>query len=87
VGRVPLRGRCWYSNVGARVVSMRNIFILNEIWVQDKIYILVALCLVEILDSSLMLVQVLAPNCKEHCNLGTNVMFLETTTFVPLIHV
>jgi hypothetical protein len=26
---------------GAWVVCMRDIFILNEIWVQDKIYILV----------------------------------------------
>jgi hypothetical protein len=33
---------------GARIACMRDIFVLNKIWAQDKIYILVALCLVEI---------------------------------------
>jgi hypothetical protein len=38
VGRAP-GGRC-LSSAGARVVCMRNTFILNEIWAQGKIYIL-----------------------------------------------
>jgi hypothetical protein len=39
VGRAP-RGALLVL-LGRRVVCMRDIFILNEIWVQDKIYILV----------------------------------------------
>jgi hypothetical protein len=39
VGERPRGGGCW-SCVGARIISMRVIFILNEIWTQDKIYIL-----------------------------------------------
>jgi hypothetical protein len=30
-----------FQNCGARVVCMRNTLILNKIWAQDKIYILV----------------------------------------------
>jgi hypothetical protein len=37
----PLGGRCWSSGGGTRVDCMRDIFIFiwNEIWVQDYIYI------------------------------------------------
>jgi hypothetical protein len=37
-GAPPPRGRCWYFGE-ARVVCVRDIFILNEIWAQGKIYI------------------------------------------------
>jgi hypothetical protein len=44
---------------------MRNIFILNEIWTQDKIYISVGtFALVELFHLSL--IPVLAPNYKQH---------------------
>jgi hypothetical protein len=33
-------GRCW-SSEGAQIVCLRDIFILNEMWAKDKIYILV----------------------------------------------
>jgi hypothetical protein len=36
----PLGGRCWSAG-GAQIVFMRDIFIFNEIWAQDKICILV----------------------------------------------
>jgi hypothetical protein len=32
-------GRIWCSLVGPRFVSMRDVFILNEIWAQHKVYI------------------------------------------------
>jgi hypothetical protein len=38
--RHAFRGRCWSSG-GSRVVCMRDILILNDIWAQDKIYILI----------------------------------------------
>jgi hypothetical protein len=41
VGCVPQGKRCW-SSVGAQVVCIKDIFILNKIWVQDKIYIMVS---------------------------------------------
>jgi hypothetical protein len=44
-GAPPLGGRRWFSG-GDRVVCMRYIFILNEIWAQDKMYILVGTFLV-----------------------------------------
>jgi hypothetical protein len=40
VGRAP-RGGCVVGPRGARVVCMRDVIILNEIWAQGKIYILV----------------------------------------------
>jgi hypothetical protein len=39
-GPHPGGGRCWSSG-GRRMVCMRGIFILNEIWAQHEIYILV----------------------------------------------
>jgi hypothetical protein len=47
VGRHPPPPRGAMSVIwgGARVVGMRDIFTLNEIWTQDKIYILVGILL------------------------------------------
>jgi hypothetical protein len=47
VGRHPPRGGGDVGHLGggARVVGMRDIFTLNEIWTQDKIYILVGILL------------------------------------------
>jgi hypothetical protein len=54
VGRAPSRGRRWSSGGrGALVDCMWDIFILNVIWVEGKIYILVGILLVEILYSPL----------------------------------
>jgi hypothetical protein len=62
VRRAPW-GRCWSSGVGGGVVCVRNIFILNDIWAQDKIYILVGTLLGW--NIFLHLVPVLAPNYKQ----------------------
>jgi hypothetical protein len=56
----PPGGRCWSSG-GARVVCMRDIFILNEIWAQHKTYILVGT-----FTYHLLLVPVLAAFYKQH---------------------
>jgi hypothetical protein len=39
-GASPPRERCWSSG-GSRVFCKKDIFILNDVWPQDKIYILV----------------------------------------------
>jgi hypothetical protein len=41
VGRSPLGGGVFSPRGGGRVVCMRDIFTLNEIWAQGKIYILI----------------------------------------------
>jgi hypothetical protein len=41
VGHAPLGGAVGPLGGKARVVCMRDIFILNKIWIQNKIYILV----------------------------------------------
>jgi hypothetical protein len=41
VGRAPRGGGLCGSSVGARVTFMRDIFILKEIWTEDKIYFLI----------------------------------------------
>jgi hypothetical protein len=61
---------------GEAVVCIRNIFILNEIRAQDKIYIFwEALPLVKIFYLS-PLVPVLAPNYKQHISSPAKVRFL-----------
>jgi hypothetical protein len=37
----PPPGRCFWSTGGGGFVCVRDIFILNEIWAQVKIFILV----------------------------------------------
>jgi hypothetical protein len=60
----PSRGALLVFWRGGRVVCTRDMFILNEIWVQDKIYIWYALCVVKYFTYHL--VRLLAPNCKQH---------------------
>jgi hypothetical protein len=52
---------------GTRVVCVKAIFLLNEIWAQDKIYIFVEnLPGSNILFNTYQLVPALAPNSKQH---------------------
>jgi hypothetical protein len=69
LGRPPPRGALlvlW----GARVVCMRDILILNEIWSQYKTYIFVDSLLG---TNILLLVTALAPNYKQHILLPAEV--------------
>jgi hypothetical protein len=66
--RAPWRGAV--GSLGARVVCMRVMFILNEIWAKDKIYILVGTLLV----SNIKLVL--------FYNLNFTKLYYESTLFV-----
>jgi hypothetical protein len=63
---------------GAQVICMRDIFILNEIWVQDKIYTSVGTLIgLNILLTTYKPAQ--APNCKQHILSSAKVRFLSVS--------
>jgi len=59
-----------------QVVCMRDIFILNEIWAQDKIYFGKHFAWLKYFTYHLLLVPVLAPNYKQHILLPAGASFL-----------
>jgi uncharacterized metal-binding protein len=80
MGRTPLGGGGVVGSPGGREFFVWGAFILNEIWAQDKMYILVGTLLGwNILFINCDLVPILAPNYKQHILSPAKVSFLSVS--------